>query len=135
MLKLSKKTEYAFMAVKYIALNQNGCCITAKEISDKYDISYELLSKVLQRLNKHQIVSSFQGAKGGYVLNKSPFELTLIDIIRAIEDDYKITDCMNGKGTTDDCRHVECCTIRDPLLKVQKEIERVFSQTTLNQIL
>ena len=123
------------MAVKYIALNQNGSCITVKEISDKYDISFELLSKVLQRLNKHNIVSSFQGAKGGYVLNKSPFELTLIEIIQAIENDYKITDCMNGAGTTEDCRHVECCQIRDPLLKIQKEIEKVFKQTTLNQIL
>lgn len=135
MLKLSKKTEYALMAVKYIALNQNGNCITAKEISEQYDISYELLSKVLQRLNKHQIVSSFQGSKGGYVLNRSPFELTLIEIISAIEEDYKITDCMNGSGTPDECRHVECCQIRDPLSKIQKEIEKIFRQTTVNQIL
>lgn len=123
------------MAVKYIALNQNGSCITAKEISEKYDISYELLSKVLQRLNQHNIVSSFQGAKGGYVLNKSPFELTLIDIIAAIENDYKIIDCMNSTGTNDDCKHIECCMIRDPLMKVQKEIEKIFKQTTISQIL
>jgi Rrf2 family protein len=135
MLKISKKSEYALMAVRYLAINVNGKYSTAKEISDYYDIPYELVSKVLQQLVKKSIISSFQGVRGGYSLLKSPEQLSLMDIINAIEDNYQITNCMNEKSSQKDCSHFECCMIRDPLIKVQREIDKVFNNMKINQIL
>lgn len=135
MLRLSKKTEYALMAVKYIALKGDCGCTTAKEISESYDIPYELLSKVLQKLSKLNIVKSFQGVKGGYSLVKSPEKITLIDIIAAVEPNYSITKCMKEDANTSECMHINCCAIRDPLIKVQREIDEVFRNTTITQII
>ena len=134
MLKLSKKTEYALMAVKYIALNSQDS-VTAKEISDGYDIPYELLSKVMQKLTKFKIVRSFQGVKGGYSLNSSPDKISLIDIIRAIEPNYQITKCMKEHGSEKDCKRINCCMIRDPLMKVQQEIDKIFQTMTISQLI
>ncbi len=123
------------MAVKYIAMNNGGNCITAKEISSGYKISFELVSKILQQLTKFNLVQSFQGVKGGYTLTRSPNEITLIEIIKAIEPNYYITDCMGDTGSVNDCEHFDCCMIRSPLMKVQKQIESIFKQTTINEII
>jgi Rrf2 family protein len=134
MLKLSKKTEYALLAVKYMAINKACNCITAKEISNGYDIPYEILSKILQKLTKKNIIVSYQGVKGGYSLVRNASDITLSDVISAIER-IQITNCMKENGSKKDCERFDCCQIRNPLSKVQNEIDRVFKQTTISQIL
>ena len=135
MLKLSKKAEYALMAVKYIACTTNGNFVTAKEISVSYDIPYELLAKVLQNLTKFDIVKSYQGVKGGYQLTKMPAQIPLLDVIKAVDGNYKITECMNNKKGKEPCSHLDCCVIKDPLIKLQLEIDNLFRKTTINNII
>ena len=134
MLKLSKKTEYALLAVKYIALKPTSSCVTAKEISIGYNIPYELLAKILQKLTRHNIVVSYQGIKGGYSLVNSAKDITLNDVISAVEK-VQITNCMKENGSKKDCKRFDCCQVRDPLSKVQQDIEKVFRETTISQIL
>lgn len=135
MLKLSKKSEYALMSVRYLAINSNGKYSTARDISQYYDIPYELVAKVLQQLVKKNLISSYQGVRGGYSLVRTPEQISLMDIISAIEDNYRITNCMNEKSSQKDCSHFDCCMIRDPLIKVQREIDKIFQNITVNQIL
>jgi Rrf2 family protein len=134
MLKLSKKTEYALMAVKYIALKPENSCVTAKEISIGYNIPYELLAKILQKLTRHKIIISYQGIKGGYSLIRDSKDITLNDVISAVEK-VQITNCMKENGSQKDCARFDCCQIRNPLSKIQQEIEKVFRETTISQIL
>ncbi len=135
MLKLSKKTEYAFMAARHLALNNSGHFSTAKEIADNYQIPYQLVAKVLQNFTKSEIVISFQGARGGYKLNRSPDNISLIEIIKAVERNYQLTECMQEDSSKIDCSHLDCCKIRDPLIEIQRKIDNVFVQTSLTQIL
>ncbi len=135
MLKLSKKTEYAFMAARHLALNNSGHYSTAKEIADNYQIPYQLVAKVLQNFARKKIATSYQGVKGGYRLNKAPEKITLIDIIKAVESNYTLTDCMEKNGFESECSHLDCCKIREPLIAIQRKINNVFEQTSLTQIL
>jgi Rrf2 family protein len=135
MLRLSKKSEYGLMAVRYLALNSNGKYSTAKEIAEYYDIPFELVAKVLQRLVRRNVIASFQGVRGGYTLVKSPEQISLNEIIVAIEDNYQITNCMNENSSQTDCSHLNCCKIRDPLIKLQKEIDNLFQNMKINQII
>lgn len=135
MFKLSKKAEYALMAARYMALNNNGQCVTAKEISEDYNIPYELVAKVLQRMAKMEIVKSFQGSKGGYTLIKHPEDISLIELISSVDNEYRITACFKDNSTEDDCLHLNCCKIRDPLSLVQQKIDKVFLETKLAHIL
>ena len=135
MLKLSKKTEYALMAAKYMALNNSSGFSTAKEISVSYNIPHQLVAKVLQALAKNDIAISSKGVNGGFALAKEPEEISLSDIIKAIETNYHLVDCFNENGTDDECSKIDCCKIRDPLAEIQKKIDKIFFETSLKQIL
>ena len=135
MLKLSKKSEYALMAARYMAVKNHGSAVTAKEIAENHNLSYELLSKVLQSLARNQIAISYKGVKGGYSLLKNPIEISLIDLIKAVEPDYQITNCLKNDSIKGNCSYEDCCKIKDPLAEVQKKIDKVFFETKLSHII
>lgn len=135
MLKLSKKSEYALMAVRYLAVNSNGKYSTAKEISEYYKIPFELAAKVLQQLVRKNVIESFQGVRGGYTLVKSPGLLSILEVISAVENNYQITNCMNENSSQQDCSHFDCCMIRNPLIKLQKEIDKLFNNMKIAEII
>lgn len=134
MLQLSKKVEYGLMALRHMAMNPIGRVFTAKEIAGQYDISYELLAKVLQKLTRAGIVGSIQGVHGGYMLVRRPHEVQVSDIINIIEEEKPtITDCY-AEGA-DACSIFNVCTIRRPLEKVQRNLNSLLEKTTLEQII
>src|SRR5437870_7165743 len=85
MLKLSKKTDYALMAVQYMASGGADRVVNTKEIAEEYNIPVELLAKVLQKLGKKGLIVSQNGPKGGYVLAKSSTDISVLSVIQAIE--------------------------------------------------
>ena len=135
MLKLSKKAEYALMAAKYMALKNSAGYSTAKEISESYQIPHHLVAKVLQNMVKSDLAISAKGTNGGFSLAKNPVEISLKEIIKSVESNYELVDCMQTNSSLDDCMHLDCCKIRDPLVEIQKKIDKVFSDTSLVQIL
>jgi Rrf2 family protein len=135
MLKLSKKAEYALMAAKYMALKNSSGFSTAKEISESYQIPYQLVAKVLQSMVKSELALSAKGVNGGFSLAKSPIEISVIDIIKSVESNYKLVDCLQINKAMEDCSHLDCCKIRDPLVELQRKIDKIFSETSLVQIL
>ncbi|MFI5237043.1 MAG: RrF2 family transcriptional regulator [Ignavibacteriales bacterium] len=135
MLKLSKKAEYALMAAKYMALKNSSGYSTAKEISESYQIPYQLVAKVLQNLVKSDIAISAKGVNGGFSLARKADSISLIDIIKAVESNFRIVDCMQPNSSSADCEHFDCCKIKDPLAEIQKKINKVFAETSVTQIL
>ncbi|MBX2989710.1 MAG: Rrf2 family transcriptional regulator [Bacteroidetes bacterium] len=132
MVRLSKKVEYGLIAIRHIAANPADV-VTAKEIAEKYQIPYELLAKVLQRLSREGLISSQQGVRGGYSLTRNPNEISVSMIINAIEgNNLAIAQCMTEGPESCDVFNV--CTIKSPLSKVQANIEHAFDTMTLAQI-
>ena len=132
MVRLSKRVEYGLIAIRHVATHSNGHAVTAREIADTYGISYELLSKVLQKMAKSGLIISHQGVHGGYTLAKSPGDITVSKIINVIEGTMPvIAQCM-VEG--DSCGVFDVCTIKSPLHKVQANIERAFESMTLSEI-
>ena len=133
MLQLSKKVEYGLIALRHMAMNPRGQVFTAKEIAAKYDIPYELLAKVLQKLTKAGVIGSIQGMHGGYSLAKKPNELQVSSIISIIEEEKPtIAECYAEGG--EDCSIFNACTIRKPLGKMQHNLNLLLENTTLEQI-
>ena len=135
MLKLSKKAEYALMAAKFMALNNSSGYSSAKEISESYQIPFQLVAKVLQNLVKSDIAISAKGVNGGFALSKKADHISLLDIIKAVENYFKIVDCMQINSSSADCSNFDCCKIKDPLAEIQRKIDKVFVETSLAQIL
>lgn len=132
MLRLSKKIEYAMLALQYIT-NKKDELATAKEISESLGIPYEFLSKSLQALNKKGILESQQGTKGGYLLSRSADKISVDEIIRALDEKQGIVECVAGK-TEDQCDRMDVCTIKDPMVNLQHQINSIFMKTTLAQL-
>jgi Rrf2 family protein len=134
MLRLSKKVEYGIIAIRHIASrNMHETVTTAKEISDTYDISFELLAKVLQKLAKKGLISSYQGVHGGYMLARNANTISISSIINAIEGySPAITQCISGNS--EKCEIFDNCTIKNPLGKIQININEAFEKMMLSEI-
>ena len=133
MFKLSKKVEYGLIAVKHMVLKGIDIPCSSKEISSKYKIPYDLLSKILQKLKKEKILVSIQGTNGGYKLSVAPDKITLAAIFNAIEGSTYILDC--GSHTDPEhCSIYETCIISSPLKKIQQSINSYFNTTKLSEI-
>jgi Rrf2 family protein len=124
MVKFSKKIEYSLIALRYISGAKDEV-ITAKEISNKYNIPHELLAKILQKLKKENILTSNQGVNGGYKLSKPLNEISLSELIDKIEGKTAIVECLHTDNITE-CYISDCCSIKAPINKMQIELENLL---------
>lgn len=130
MLRLSKKVEYGILALQYLAENEDSLK-TAKEMAEELNISFEFLAKTLQTLKRKGLVSTIQGMKGGYTLNNSPDQISLMEIISSLESHPEIVECANS----DNCEREEYCSIKSPMHVIQKKINHIFTEMTLSEFL
>ena len=118
------------MALKFIS-NSDEKLVTAREISDKNNIPYDLLSKILQKLKNENVLVSNQGTNGGYSMNKKPEDIPLLYIMNVIDGETAITECFIENGVKD-CCHTDSCSIKSPLTQLQKEFEDLFRNKTIS---
>ena len=131
MLRLSKKADYALMAMKHLALQSDRGSSSAREIAEQYDIPIELMAKVLQRLVRRGLLGSHQGTHGGYQLARLPAQISVADVIQAIDGPVTVTAC-----TTDDgrCDQYAKCNVRDPLWRVRERILTALGECTIAEL-
>jgi len=132
MLRLSKKVEYAIIALQYLASKQNEL-VTAKEIAEQLDVPFEFLSKSLQTLMKKGIIDSLQGIKGGYQLTREVDSITINEVILALDEKSSIVECFHNNSEIN-CNRADICTIKHPMAQIQKQINMIFKNTTLAQL-
>src|SRR5918999_2658032 len=131
MLRLSKKADYALIAMKHLATRADAASASAREIAEQYDIPIELMAKVLQRLARQGLLTSHQGTRGGYQLSKPSTAISVADIIQAIDGPLTVTAC----STEDDnCGQYAKCSVRDPLWKIKDRIVSALADCTLHEI-
>ena len=132
MLRLSKKADYALMAMIHLARKSDSAASTsAREIAEQYDIPIELMAKVLQRLARSGLLTSHQGTRGGYTLSKSTTSISVADIIQAIDGPLTVTAC----STQDEgCEQFTKCNIRDPLWRIKDRILASLAECSLREI-
>ncbi|HUQ88258.1 MAG TPA: Rrf2 family transcriptional regulator [Vicinamibacterales bacterium] len=132
MLRLSKKSDYALIAMKHLATRPDGgVSSSAREISESYDIPLELLAKVLQRLVRGRLLVSVQGTRGGYRLGRSASMISVADVIQAVDGPVMVTACSEDDH---DCDQYTKCSIRDPLWKIKKRILDALNTVTVAEM-
>lgn len=132
MLKFSKKTDYALMAVQYMASRGTDRVANTKEIAEEYRIPVELLAKVLQKLGKKGLVVSHNGPKGGYLLAKAPTDISVLSVIQAIEGHVGITECYHNEDSH--CLQMPRCNIRTPLRNIQNSIYALLDSMSIDDM-
>lgn len=131
MLRLSKKADYALMAMKHLAVRGDRESSSAREIAEQYDIPSELMAKVLQRLVRRGLLVSHQGTRGGYLLARVATEISAADVIQAIEGPVTVTACSTDEGP---CDQFSKCNVRDPLFKVRDRILAALGECTIAEL-
>jgi len=131
MLRFTKRADYGLMAVHFIASHGDGGAVSAKRIADEFHIPPERLAKILQRLAKKQLIASHNGPKGGYVLTRPATEITVGQVVRALEGPLRIVSCMVEH---DGCPQFSRCNLRGPVQKIQASISTVLDTMTLAEL-
>jgi Rrf2 family protein len=131
MLNLTKKTDYALMAINYMSYRKTTFVANTRNIAETYNSPRELLAKILQKLAREGIIGSQNGPKGGYTLLKEPGNLTLGEVIRAIEGPIQIVRCIEGDTS---CSQTAQCTIQSPLRKIETQIVDFLDRITIDKL-
>ena len=131
MLKLTKKADYALMAMKHLAERSSEGSLSAKDVADAYGIPPEALAKILQKLVKAGLLHSQHGTNGGYMLARPAHTLSAFEVIQAIDGPLFITSCITVRG---ECGQSDRCNIREPLRKVNDSIEAVLKRIKISHM-
>ena len=133
MLRLSKKADYALIAMNHLAHKKGGApaSASARDIAERYDIPIELMAKVLQRLARTGLLVSTQGTRGGYTLGRPPGSISVADVIQAIDGPFTVTACSTEKH---DCEQYSKCNVRAPLWQIRERILSALDTVSLAEM-
>jgi Rrf2 family protein len=127
MLRLSKKADYALLALRHLAATGERA-VSARELAEAYDIPAELLAKVLQKLVRARLLASHQGIRGGYGLARPAAAIPVAEVIQAIDGPLTVTACSEADHS---CDQYAKCGIRDPLWRIKDRIVSALAATSV----
>tara|TARA_B100000579_G_scaffold422460_1_gene424506 strand:- start:308 stop:739 length:432 start_codon:yes stop_codon:yes gene_type:complete len=132
-MKLTSKGRYAVMAMADLAKVSNDQPTNLSEISLRQGISISFLEQIFSKLKKSNLVYSSRGPSGGYLLSKSPNEIKLLSIIKAVDEKVKTVGCKKESKKSCTGKSIKCIThnLWDDL---EKHINSFFEKNTLEDI-
>lgn len=134
MIKLSTKGRYGTRLMLNLAKHYNVGkeAIILKSISDDEEISIRYLEQIIIPLKINKLVKSIRGAGGGYTLARKPAEITVSDILLALEGTCCLVDCVEDE---DYCDRIQTCATHDVWEKASLLLHDYFSKTTLKDLI
>jgi len=125
MLRLSKLTDYGCQVMGYMACDKD--IHSATEVAFSLGMSVPTVSKILKILVRNNLVGSVQGAKGGYSLARLPEDISIVDIIGAMDGPISITECSSDSS----CDRESLCTTRSNWQGINRIIENALGKVSL----
>ena len=133
-MKLSSKGRYAVMAMADLAKNNAKIPTSLSEISLRQGISLSFLEQLFLRLKRNNLVVSYRGPKGGYILSKNPEEIKLSSIMHAVDEKIKTVKCKKESKRGCNGKSVKCIT-HDLWDELEIHINSFFEKNTLKDII
>ena len=128
---LSKACIYGIQAAIYVASVKDVGYVSIQEISEKLNISFHFLTKVLQQLTQAGILNSYRGPKGGVALAKQSEHISLYNVIAAIDGTDIFTECMLGLPG---CGIATPCPAHDSWAEMRSKLFTICHRTTLRDL-
>ncbi len=127
-MKLSTRCRYAVRSLLDLTLHSNGSLVLLKDIAKRQSISVKYLESIFATLRRAGVIKGIRGAKGGYMLIKDPAEVTIYDIIFAMQGFIAPVGCVED---TCSCNRVENCVTRGLWSKLTDSISETLKSFTL----
>ncbi len=133
MVLLSRKADYALLILSY--LNQHRSGGNAREVAEQFGLSRPFVANILKDLCHAGYLTSHRGVKGGYILSRSPGEITLAELLETMEDGFQLTMCTSPEAEAEPCMLVGNCPIQTPMGEIYRRIMDVLRGVTLEEVL
>jgi FeS assembly SUF system regulator len=130
MLRLSKLADYATVVMVYLARRESVLC-SAKEIAHYTHLTIPTVSKILKKLTKEGLLKSTRGPAGGYQLKRPAVDISVAQIIFALEERTGLTECSIGPS---DCSIQSICNIKGNWRLINEAIERALDTVSLHDL-
>ena len=127
-MKISTKGRYGLRLMTDLAVYHDQGLIPLKEIAARQEISEKYLEQIMMQLNRSGLVRSVRGAQGGYMLAKTPEDITVGAVLRVLEGSLCPVDCVVGAG---DCPRMARCATIGVWTRLKEAVESVVDHTTL----
>lgn len=130
MLKVSKLTDYGTVVMTYMARAPDHVH-SAANVAGKTGLATPTVSKILKVLARESLLISLRGPQGGYMLARAPRDISLAQVIGALEGPIGMTECGSSPGL---CLHEPDCSIRTNWRTINRMVLEAFSRITLEQM-
>ncbi len=136
MLRISKLTDYGIVLLVRFARDaasssEPAAPLTAREMAEATELPLPVVSKMLKSLAGAQLLDSQRGARGGYSLARDPRQVTVAEIIEALEGPIALMDCTVGPGH---CDQESRCGLSTPWLRINRAIQETLEKVTLAEL-
>ncbi len=131
-MKLSTKGRYGIKAMVDIALEYGKDRLSVNQLAEKQGVSVAYLEQLIAALKKAGLVEATRGALGGYTLSRPPEEISVGEVLRALEGTTAILDCVGTDNVG--CSNACSCSARPLWLKLQMRIDDVLNSTTIKDM-
>lgn len=129
MLRITRQADYGVMILTRIAQAGPGRIHTARDLAAETEVPLPTVSKILKLLGRADLLVSQRGVKGGYRLARSAAEITVAEVIRAIEGPIAMTECV--EASDGDCDKESWCPVRSNWLLINEAVQGALEGITL----
>jgi Rrf2 family protein len=137
MLTLTKKVDYGIIALAHLAA-EPGRVTSAGELSRRFKLPQYLLANIMKELTGAGMVESVRGVHGGYRLARRADQITLADMIRALEHENQgsLAECVGADGRPHDenCKVSMTCPVKTPMRRVNNRLQALLNEVTLEEL-
>lgn len=133
MLKFTLRVEYAIKALVRLGVSDEP--MSVPQIASVERIPTNFLEQILVRLRRKGLVNSIRGKKGGYTLAVPPHEITVLDVIEAVEGKYGLAKCLVPGGEEECFVPATDCVLRSVWNRIQAKIKDILSDITVESII
>ena len=133
-MKLSTKGRYGLRALIDLAIHSQKAPVSLNSISQRQYISERYLEQLMAKLKKEGLVKSVRGAGGGYLLGRDPKEISVGDVLRALEGDLSLVDCA-AYQEAGSCRVSESCITKYVWSQINDSINQTVNGITLDTLM
>lgn len=131
MLRITKLTDYGIVLLAQLAGGETRASQNARSMAEATSLPLPVVSKILKALAHGGLVTSQRGAKGGYALSRRPEEVSVAEIIDALEGPIALMECSAGPGR---CEQETSCSVRDPWQRINQAILETLRHVTLREL-
>ena len=131
-MQITRQAEYAVRTVYYLAQQDPGVSIATGRIAKEQDIPSPFLAKIVMQLSAVGIVHTSRGARGGVRLAKSPANITLLEIVEAVDGPIEINDCVLDDSC---CQRTETCPVRHAWTEARADLVKHLARANFGQLI